>query len=455
MNELYGLPDLDDLDYMGDTTTPLTARADDGSVGMAYGFDTDWLTALLQRMQADGKILRGERIDFDTWSRVSEVLRQAVDEGYDGADAPDATEAFRDALHSSVDVFSAFKVHRMQHDMAAALTDENGDLKPFKQWLNDVLPIASHQVGTWLETEYNTAVIRAHQAADWQQFEAEKDTLPNLRWNPSTSANPGADHMPFWGVVRPVDDEFWSRHRPGDRWNCKCSLSSTDEPTTKLPEGFEAPENDPQPGLKDNPGKTGEVFGQDNNYVREAAPGAKQAVEKLMEEVGFTQDPVFKDRFLISNAADQSEIKDNTRAARSMLSSFPDMTMKIRQHVYAEGVKNPEYEVNGLIGDRKGIMSEDGISEGFRSAIKQGCQVVILDLDKHPERFKILRTIKISSALAFRTNDFLNDIIKECYIVFDNKAVRIGAECFSKDKENTKNNIRQALEKIKSDRSHS
>jgi hypothetical protein len=343
----------------------------------------------------------------------------------------------------------------MQHDMAAALTDENGDLKPFKQWLNDVLPIASHQVGTWLETEYNTAVIRAHQAADWQQFEAEKDTLPNLRWNPSTSANPGADHMPFWGVVRPVDDEFWSRHRPGDRWNCKCSLSSTDEPTTKLPEGFEAPENDPQPGLKDNPGKTGEVFGQDNNYVREAAPGAKQAVEKLMEEVGFTQDPVFKDRFLISNAADQSEIKDNTRAARSMLSSFPDMTMKIRQHVYAEGVKNPEYEVNGLIGDRKGIESENGITTGFKEAIKQGCQVVVLDLDKHPEHFKILRTMRISSSINFRSNDFLSGTIKECYVIFNGETARIDASLFSADREKTKANIRQALEKIKSDRSRS
>jgi hypothetical protein len=179
----------------------------------------------------------------------------------------------------------------MQHDMAAALTDENGDLKPFNQWLNDVQPIASHQVGAWLETEYNTAVIRAHQAADWQQFEAEKDVLPNLKWNPSTSVHPGADHMPFWGTIRPVDDPFWSQHRPGDRWNCKCSLSSTDEPVTALPEGYDTPENDPQPGLKDNPGKTGEIFSPDNNYIREAAPGAKEAVEKLMEEVEKDETP--------------------------------------------------------------------------------------------------------------------------------------------------------------------
>jgi hypothetical protein len=37
--------------------------------------------------------------------------------------------------------------------------------------------IADHQVYQWLQTEYDTAVIRAHQAADWKQFEREKDIL--------------------------------------------------------------------------------------------------------------------------------------------------------------------------------------------------------------------------------------------------------------------------------------
>ncbi len=52
---------------------------------------------------------------------------------------------------------------------------------------------------------------RAHQAADWQQFMQEADVLPNLKWMPSTSPNPGADHMPFWGTILPIDDPFWDR----------------------------------------------------------------------------------------------------------------------------------------------------------------------------------------------------------------------------------------------------
>lgn len=149
--------------------------------------------------------------------------------------------------------------------MATRLMDTNGNLKPFEQWLQDVQPIASHQCSSWFQTEYDTAVIRAHQAADWKQFERERDVLPNLKWMPSTSANPGADHRPFWGTIRPIDDKSWKEHRPGDRWNCKCSLSSTDEQVTPLPNDIPA-SSQPQPGLTGNPGQDAAVFSDDHPY---------------------------------------------------------------------------------------------------------------------------------------------------------------------------------------------
>lgn len=174
----------------------------------------------------------------------------------------------------------------MQNDMAAQLLDSNGNLKPFEQWKNDVQSIASHQCRSWLETEYNTAVLRAHQAADWQQFLQEADVLPNLKWMPSTSPNPGADHMPFWGTILPIDDPFWDQHRPGDRWNCKCSLTSTDEPTTPVPSVAvsQQPKNTPQKGLENNPGKDAAVFSDKHPYIANAYRGAQKAVEKAVKK---------------------------------------------------------------------------------------------------------------------------------------------------------------------------
>ena len=219
-------------------------------------------------------------IEINLFNEICDRINEAARKGFDESGAVDPDDDFRAAILRNNEVFVAFKVHRMQNDMARLLLDSNGNLKPFEQWRKEVIPIASHQVGQWLRTEYNTAVLRAHQAADWQQFEREKDVLPNLRWMPSTSVNPGKDHMVFWGTVRPIDDPFWNEHRPGDRWNCKCDLSSTDDPVTEIPD-FTKKDN-PHPGLDNNPGKDGKLFSDTHPYIANAYPGAKKAVERLM-----------------------------------------------------------------------------------------------------------------------------------------------------------------------------
>lgn len=219
-------------------------------------------------------------IEINLFNEICDRINEAARKGLDESGTVDPDDDFRTAILRNNEVFVAFKVHRMQNDMVRLLLDSNGNLKPFEQWRKEVMPIASHQVGQWLRTEYNTAVLRAHQAADWQQFEREKDVLPNLRWMPSTSVNPGKDHMVFWGTVRPIDDPFWNEHRPGDRWNCKCDLSSTDDPVTEIPD-FTRKDN-PHPGLDNNPGKDGKLFSDTHPYIANAYPGAKKAVERLM-----------------------------------------------------------------------------------------------------------------------------------------------------------------------------
>lgn len=215
----------------------------------------------------------------EIWAKMNEAARK----GFRKSKAADPDDDFRNAILRNNAVFSAFKVHRMQNDMARLLLDSDGNLKPFEQWRKEVMPIASHQVGTWLRTEYDTAVIRAHQAADWRQFEREKDILPNLRWMPSTSVHPGADHKRFWGTVRPIDDSFWSEHRPGDRWNCKCGLSSTDDPVTPVVRSGE--QDKAQDGLENNPAKDRKLFSDKHPYQTQAYPGAKKAVDKLQARI--------------------------------------------------------------------------------------------------------------------------------------------------------------------------
>lgn len=210
--------------------------------------------------------------DFEPamWREILRVVNEAAVEGLSQGAAPPSLSAdldFYRALRHSNEVFSAFKVHRMGREMAALLTDTDGRLKPFSKWVEDVRGISTHYNRTWLGTEYSTAVIRAHNAADWRRFERDKDILPNLRWMPTTSPDPEGSHRAFWErkLTLPVDDGFWNRHHPGDRWNCKCTLEQTDDPAT--PELKELLDGDrPQPGLENNPGKDGHLFSQDHPY---------------------------------------------------------------------------------------------------------------------------------------------------------------------------------------------
>ena len=129
-------------------------------------------------------------IEENLFEATWKTMNKATDKGFGARKPDDPDYDFYREIRTNNAVFAAFKVHRAQNDMAALLLDENGNLRPFEQWLKLVMPIADHQMVDWLRTEYDTAVIRAHQAADWRQFEREKDILPNLKWMPSTSVHP-------------------------------------------------------------------------------------------------------------------------------------------------------------------------------------------------------------------------------------------------------------------------
>lgn len=174
----------------------------------------------------------------------------------------------------------------MQNDIAAQLIDpETGRLKSFDRWKLDIKGMTDHYCNAWLQTEYDTAIIRAHQAADWKHFLEEADVFPNVRWMPTTSITPDPLHQHYWEkrLTLPVNHPFWDEHHPGDRWNCKCSLEQTDEPVNgSALEDYTPPL--PMPGLDNNPAKDGKIFSDTHPYYTEAYPGAQEAVTDFLKK---------------------------------------------------------------------------------------------------------------------------------------------------------------------------
>ena len=160
----------------------------------------------------------------------------------------------------------------------------------------------------------------------------------------------------------------------------------------------------------------------------------------MNQNADFVEDEIYGGRLLISTRADQRELKSNLRAAYAILHSFPDVFIVINPHTISFEHKNPEYVIDKKLGDRKGIMSEKGVTAGFKAAKKQGCKVVVIDLDEHIWQ---VRPFELSKYIARRKADFVNGLIDACYVVFNGEAVVVNA------KEQTRREIEATINELK------
>lgn len=157
-------------------------------------------------------------------------------------------------------------------------------------------------------------------------------------------------------------------------------------------------------------------------------------------ETEYLKDEEFGERLTISKEADKKDLDSNIRAARAILASYNEVSIIINPHSYAFGHKNPEYTICEALGDRKGIMSERGITAGFKSAKKQGCRIVVIDLDEH---VRCLDPFMLSKYISRRKCDFTSNLITDCYVVLNGKAIRVNARY------QTRKEIESKLEKLR------
>lgn len=235
---------------------------------------------ILNRLRSKGFDVDKD-IEPDLFAHTFDKLEEALDVfGKPDWGTPDRD--FLEALRHNEAVFAAFKTHKQQKELHSMLTDKEGKMKSFDQFRKDTETILTNYNVNWLRTEYDTAVRRARFAADWKRFEKDKDLFPRLKWLPSVSVSKREGHKAFYNRVWDADDPFWATNYPGNLWNCKCGITSTDTPATegKTPHSHDKPE----PGLDKNPGITGEMFTNTHPYIMDADKAADKAVKKFVQD---------------------------------------------------------------------------------------------------------------------------------------------------------------------------
>jgi SPP1 gp7 family putative phage head morphogenesis protein len=133
------------------------------------------------------------------------------------------SDAMRDRLNRSDYIFSGIKAFHELNQAFPSLTDDNGDVKPFEQFLNDVQTVNKDYNTNYLRSEYNFVNASADMAAKWEQFAEDGDRYL-LQYRTAGDDHVREEHAALEGVTLPVDDSFWETYYPPNGWNCRCTV---------------------------------------------------------------------------------------------------------------------------------------------------------------------------------------------------------------------------------------
>ena len=251
------------------------------------GWDDDFDDSLFEAAAREIMSNNGYTPDMLTGSNGSALIRETF-RHFDKAISVGLTETVdpkvSSALRENAFVFSGFKTHAELEQVSQLLTDKNGNIRPFNQFLNDVQRLNATYNHAYLRSEYNQAVQAAQMAGKWQEFEKHKDSV-NLQYRTANDERVRASHRILHGTTLPVNDPFWEKYTPPNGWNCRCTVVEV------LKEDY--PESDPQGStanaescfkspkdsiFKTNPGKTLKLFPEKHPYLPKGCGNCNKGV---------------------------------------------------------------------------------------------------------------------------------------------------------------------------------
>ncbi len=116
----------------------------------------------------------------------------------------------------------------------------------------------------FLRTNFNTAIANAQSAANWQNFDDQKNVFPYLQYITMEDDDVRDSHKILNNIVRHVDDDFWNEHYPPNGWNCRCYVEQITQSEALKSPGIKIP-TPPNPNInrewKRNAGKNKTLFG--------------------------------------------------------------------------------------------------------------------------------------------------------------------------------------------------
>lgn len=336
-------------------------------------------------------------------------------------------------LTENVFQFSSAKCYQELNDITQLLRDGDGKLREFNDFREEVEKLDAKYNGTWLETEYNTAIGSATTAARWTEFQKEKKYFPMLQYQTIGDDKVRESHAALDGVKKHVDSDFWKTYYPPNGWNCRCEVLQL--PDAEAPETPE--EKITRPGVQSmfrtNLAESGLIFPKGHPYY-DGVPKEviKRALQYIPEKAAYRpkitpNGKVYSEHVM---AQWEPEATQNRKIAEILCDNgFEDVKLMPQIHIkevalrekfygksYAQAhqTKCPDAFVNGKAVEFKTSAKKDNMSKRILTASKQADIVLIQCEDKLTMEY-MNRFVNGQWALDDRAN------VKQIIIINDGK----------------------------------
>ncbi|WP_166964638.1 phage minor head protein [Yeosuana marina] len=259
----------------------------------------------------------------------------------------------------------------------------------------------------YLQAEYQTAKASGQMAAKWEGFQRNKERYPYLKYMTVGDDHVRDEHQALHGFIAHIDDPIWDSIYPPNDWRCRCYVVQTNQDPSK-----EAPDiSFMKPEFSVNVGKTGKVFNnQAHPYFiipKKDEDRMKLAFESMKLRLGYGKARYTSpsgNKVFVHPFADVKDLYENYFNAVQIANTLK-RNVKLRPHLdglVMKNIKNPEYLINNKLAERKAPLMLN-FRNIFNKAVKQGSEVVVVDLIDNPHSFDEVKT-QIKKHLSKPTN---------------------------------------------------
>ncbi|HLT52627.1 MAG TPA: phage minor head protein [Flavobacteriaceae bacterium] len=292
------------------------------------------------------------------------------------------------SLKEDVFVFSGLKTHAQLYEASRMLLEDDGTVKSFSKFSNDIKDLKTNYNENYLEAEYNFAISSAQMAGKW----ADVDSNYDLQYRTANDDKVRESHKPLHNITLPVDDPFWIHYYPPNGWRCRCNAIQvrkgkydTSDSGAAIKAGKTATTQLAKDGknkleiFRFNPGLQKVVFPPHHPYSKvKGADVVKQTIYDNKED----------EDYKLLNENDRFQIEKERTIEREIHKIYSKLTIDETNSIYMYSMPDGYY---GYLNKyhRTGKISLGAKAEGFdKNTLDAMTRVINRGLDKIPEKYK-------------------------------------------------------------------